>query len=131
MPLPRLGAILALVIGTAACAPTADGPDPAVLAAVAARSPADHQEGKESYAIYCVTCHGENGGGSESGPPLIHRVYRPAHHADAAFLIAVKNGVRAHHWRFGNMLPVPGVTREQVTEIVGYVRWLQREAGIF
>ena len=26
MPLPRLGAILALVIGTAACAPTADGP---------------------------------------------------------------------------------------------------------
>ena len=130
MPLPRLGAILALVIGTAACAPTADGPDPAVLAAVAARSPADHQEGKESYAIYCVTCHGENGGGSESGPPLIHRVYRPAHHADAAFLIAVKNGVRAHHWRFGNMPPVPGVDVAATGRIVAYVRWLQVDNGI-
>ena len=130
MPLTRLWSALALVIGTAACAPTEDGPDPAVLAAVAARSPAEHQEGKESYAINCATCHGENGGGSESGPPLIHRVYRPAHHADAAFLIAVKNGVRAHHWRFGNMPPVPSVDLAATGRIVAYVRWLQVENGI-
>ena len=130
MPLAWCRAAFALAIGAAGCAPTAEGPDPAVLAAVAARSPADHQEGKESYAIYCATCHGENGGGSESGPPLIHRFYRPAHHADAAFLIAVKNGVRAHHWRFGNMPPVPGVDVAATGRIVAYLRWLQVENGI-
>ncbi len=121
---------LALVIVTAACAPTADGPDPAVLAAVAARSPAEHQQGKEFFANYCAMCHGENGGGSESGPPLVHHVYRPAHHADAAFLLAVQIGVRAHHWRFGDMAPVPGVDGAASGRIVAYLRWLQVENGI-
>jgi hypothetical protein len=52
-------------------------------------------------------------------------------HADFAFLRAVQFGVAAHHWRFGNMPPVPGVTRRQVMEIVEYVRLLQREAVVF
>ena len=125
-----LGAGLAAVIGTAACAPAAEGPDPAVLAAVAARSPAEYQEGKELYALYCAMCHGKSGGGSVVGPPLVHRVYRPAHHADAAFLLAVKNGVRAHHWRFGDMAPVPGVDVAASGHIVAYLRWLQVENGI-
>lgn len=126
----RFGAVIAVVMGAAACAPSADGPDPAILAAIAARSPAEHQAGKELYAVYCATCHGESGGGSVVGPPLVHRFYRPAHHADAAFLLAVKNGVRAHHWRFGDMAPVPGVDVAASGRIVAYVRWLQVESGI-
>ncbi|MFV2007078.1 MAG: cytochrome c [Longimicrobiales bacterium] len=125
-----LGAVLALVILNAACAPAPEGPDPAVLAVVAARSPAEFQEGKGLYAAYCATCHGENGGGSVVGPPLVHRIYRPSHHADAAFLFAVKNGVRAHHWRFGDMAPVPGLDVAANGLIVAYVRWLQVESGI-
>ncbi|GMR13599.1 MAG: hypothetical protein BMS9Abin29_1811 [Gemmatimonadota bacterium] len=125
-----LGAVLAVAMGFAACAPAADSPDPEVLAAVAARSPAEYQKGKELYAAYCATCHGENGGGSAVGPPLMHRFYRPAHHADAAFLIAIKSGVRAHHWRFGNMAPIPGLDAETSGRIVAYVRWLQAENGI-
>jgi hypothetical protein len=44
--------------------------------------------------------------------------------------LAVKNGVRAHHWRFGDMPPVEGVSDEDATKIVAYVRELQRANGI-
>jgi hypothetical protein len=60
----------------------------------------------------------------------VNRVYAPNHHADFAFLLAVEQGVRAHHWGFGDMPPVPGVSREEAMEITAYVRWLQREVGI-
>ena len=65
-----------------------------------------------------------------AGPPLVHIVYEPNHHADIAFQRAVALGVAAHHWRFGNMPPVPGVDEAAVERITAYVRWLQRKAGI-
>jgi hypothetical protein len=60
----------------------------------------------------------------------VHAVYRPSHHGDEAFTLAVRRGVVAHHWRFGDMPPQPQVSDSQVVSIVGYVRWLQRDAGI-
>jgi hypothetical protein len=59
------------------------------------------------------------------------KVYAPQLHADIAFLLAVERGVRAHHWRFGDMPKIGGVGKEDVSQIVGYVRWLQREAKIY
>lgn len=93
--------------------------------------PAEHREGAALFASTCAQCHGEAALGTDQGPPLVHVVYEPGHHADAAFQLAVVRGVRAHHWGFGDMPPVPGVTQEQVDEIVGYVRWLQRNAGVY
>ena len=46
-----------------------------------------------------------------------------------AFLMAAQNGVRAHHWRFGNM-PPQQVTRGEVARIVTYIRELQQANGI-
>lgn len=92
--------------------------------------PAEFASGAELYAASCAACHGEAALGTTVGPPLVHIIYEPNHHADISFIFAAERGVQAHHWGFGDMPPVPGVTREQVTEIVGYVRWLQREAGI-
>ncbi len=63
-------------------------------------------------------------------PPLVHKFYEPNHHGDMAFVLAAKNGVRAHHWKFGDMPPVKGVTQGDVLNIVAYVRALQRENGI-
>ena len=40
-------------------------------------------------------------------------------------------GVRAHHWKFGNMPAIENLTRSDVTAIVAYVRELQRANGIF
>jgi mono/diheme cytochrome c family protein len=87
--------------------------------------------GERLFARSCAGCHGERAAGTAQGPPLAHRIYQPGHHADAAFVLAVRNGVRAHHWRFGDMPPVPGIGADDVAAIVGYVRWLQREAGIY
>ena len=92
---------------------------------------AEAQFGKRAFEVACATCHGENAAGQQGvAPPLIHKIYEPSHHADMAFQLAVQNGVRSHHWRFGDMPPVEGLTRADVASIVTYVREVQRENGI-
>lgn len=90
------------------------------------------EEGKLLFDDKCAVCHGKDAAGVEgSGPTFMHRVYVPGHHGDGAFLIAAKNGVRQHHWRFGNMPPVEGITDEAVVKIIVYVRELQKANKIF
>lgn len=86
--------------------------------------------GKKGFDANCASCHGVNAAGGDQGPPLIHDIYNPGHHADAAFFLAVKRGVPRHHWNFDNMPPQPRVTREEVAAIVRYVRELQEANGI-
>lgn len=93
--------------------------------------PQELKPGEEKFNVYCSRCHGLQGKGTDHGPPLVHKIYEPNHHGDFAFQRAAAQGVRAHHWRFGNMPKIDGVTSEDVTEIIQYVRWLQRQAGIF
>jgi cytochrome c len=95
------------------------GPAPAALA-----------DGERTYNAYCRSCHGLLGTGTAAGPPLVHRIYEPSHHSDAAFQLAVSRGVRAHHWSFGNMPPLPTVDPAEAARATAYVRWLQRQAGI-
>jgi cytochrome c len=92
--------------------------------------PAELADGERIYDANCRTCHGPLGTGTEAGPPLVHRIYEPSHHSDAAFQLAVTRGVRAHHWSFGNMAPLPTVDSAEVSRATAYVRWLQRQAGI-
>ena len=63
-------------------------------------------------------------------PTLVHRIYEPSHHSDMAFVSAVKNGFTSHHWSFGNMPPIEGLTTADVKMIARYVRELQRANGI-
>lgn len=87
--------------------------------------------GQRIFETACAACHGINAVGIEgSAPPLVHVIYEPSHHGDEAFQRAIVNGVRSHHWRFGNMPPVEGLTRGDVTMIVTYIRELQRANGI-
>lgn len=112
--------------------PEADGAGAALVEivlpdALSARA----QSGKRLFDANCVTCHGPNAVGQEGlGPPLVHIVYEPGHHGDEAFQRAVALGVRRHHWPFGNMQPVEGLSRDDVALIVAYVRELQRANGI-
>lgn len=87
--------------------------------------------GKRVFDAKCAACHGENAAGQDAiAPPLIHKIYEPNHHGDESFQVAAANGVRAHHWTFGNMPPVEGITRGDVTMVVAYIRELQRANGI-
>ncbi|WP_291730452.1 cytochrome c [Leisingera sp. F5] len=87
--------------------------------------------GKRAFDAVCADCHGDNAAGRNGmGPPLVHKIYEPSHHGDAAFLLAVRNGVRAHHWDFGSMPPQQGLTNGDVKGITQYVRELQRVNGI-
>ena len=86
--------------------------------------------GKKLFAANCAACHGADLKGSDKGPPMLHKVYEPAHHGDVAFQLAVKNGVRAHHWQFGDMKPVPGLTPDEVAHITAFIRAEQRKVGI-
>lgn len=88
------------------------------------------QQGKLGYDENCASCHGSDLKGTRQGPPFLHAVYEPSHHGDEAFYRAIANGVRAHHWRFGDMPAVANVSREQAKEIVAYIRQQQREVGI-
>jgi mono/diheme cytochrome c family protein len=90
----------------------------------------DAAAGQEAFETYCITCHGPAGQGTEQGPPLVHIVYEPNHHSDESFRSAVRDGVVAHHWDFGPMPPVPGISESEVEAVITYVRQLQREAGI-
>ena len=65
---------------------------------------------KAKFTANCAACHGSRGVGTKQGPPLVHKIYEPNHHADVAFQRAAENGVRAHHWEFGNMPKIEGVT---------------------
>ncbi len=87
--------------------------------------------GERAFDAVCADCHGTNAVGRDGvAPPLIHKIYEPSHHGDGSFLLAVQNGVRAHHWKFGNMPPVEGVTQGDVKNIIAYVREIQRANGI-
>ncbi len=87
--------------------------------------------GKTVFDASCASCHGVNAAGQDGvAPTLIQRIYAPNHHSDAAFLIAAKLGVRAHHWKFGSMPPVEGLSDDDIAAATEYVRALQRENGI-
>ncbi len=97
---------------------------------IAGTQPAAADGGAAVFERKCAGCHGREAKGTDKGPPLVHKIYEPSHHADVAFYLAVRQGVRAHHWPFGDMPAVEGVNEEQVAGIVAYVRGLQKAAGI-
>jgi len=86
--------------------------------------------GQKAFDETCARCHGPRGSGTDQGPPLIHDIYNPGHHGDAAFYNAAKRGAKQHHWRFGNMPAQPQVSDSQITAIIRYVRELQQANGI-
>lgn len=87
--------------------------------------------GQRIFEAKCSMCHGKDAAGQNGvAPSLVLKIYEPSHHSDMAFVMAARNGVRAHHWNFGNMPPVEGITDGEVKLVASYVRELQRANGI-
>ena len=121
---------LLVVLLLAGCGPAEDSERLARLGLPARDHVADPGRGAETYVAHCRSCHGPAARGTPQGPPLVHGYYVPGHHADLAFYAAVKNGVKQHHWEFGDMPPQPQVSPAQAADVIAYVRGLQRKAGL-
>jgi len=87
------------------------------------------QSGQIAFEENCAACHGINGAGTENGPTFLHAFYKAGHHGDASFEAAAKQGARQHHWKFGDMPPVEGITDDEILWITTYVRELQAANG--
>ena len=85
--------------------------------------------GEESYGRFCAACHGVDLRGTTLGPSFLSIVYEPNHHADFAFASAAKNGVPAHHWEFGDMPAIPGISDNEIIAVTAYVRSVQEAEG--
>lgn len=107
------------------------GTEPHLSPADPSALPAGLDHGAERYDALCSGCHGVRAAGTQQGPPLVHDLYVRSHHRDSAFRRAINQGVEAHHWPFGNMPPVAGVSTEDAEEIINYIRALQSAAGIY
>lgn len=94
------------------------------------RSAPTLSRGADLYQANCMVCHGADLRGTGVGPSFLSDVYNPNHHADAAFLLAVQTGVRAHHWNFGDMPPIGGLDADDVAAITAFVRSVQEEEGL-
>lgn len=121
----RRVAVIAVALLIASCGGGAGEPDPVI----SPRDPPTVETGAGLYELNCAVCHGGDLRGTTTGPSLLSEVYEPGHHGDGAFLVAVLQGSRAHHWQFGDMPPVPGLGVEDVEAIVAFVRDRQRTEG--
>lgn len=86
--------------------------------------------GEDLYLQSCALCHGTDLRGTDRGPSHLSAVYAPDHHPDDAFRAAVTQGSPAHHWDFGDMAPVPGLSDEEIDLIISYVRDQQEAQGL-
>ena len=137
--LAAFGIVVALIlIALIGCGSETEPPDdtPTPLATQPPAAPGSDLSdaalaGKQVFNANCSACHGSDVMGSAAGPPLIDRIYEPGHHADFSIRNAVRNGVPKHHWWFGNMPPVAGITDQQVEQLICHIRELQLANGIF
>ena len=86
--------------------------------------------GAALYAQSCASCHGRDLRGTDQGPSHLSEVYAPDHHPDSSFRAAIVQGTRAHHWDFGDMAPVTGLSDGEIDEIIAYVREQQAAHGL-
>jgi mono/diheme cytochrome c family protein len=124
-PLVRV-AVLAVMLGivVAACGGTNDG-----STGISVQNSDLVAAGDVLYQSKCAACHGNDLRGTDKGPSLLSIVYEPNHHGDQAFVVAARVGVRTHHWDFGNMAPVEGLSDDDLTAIIAFVRETQRIEG--
>jgi mono/diheme cytochrome c family protein len=87
-------------------------------------------KGQVVFNTNCASCHGIDASGGIGGPPLIHNIYNPGHHSNASFIRAVRNGVKQHHWQFGDMPPQKHVAFGDMVFLMKFIREIQQQNGI-
>lgn len=120
-----------LITSICLAAATAWAATGSALAAETIEIPFKLARGQMLYEKYCSSCHGLELDGTNQGPPLVHPFYKPSHHGDQAFYRAALQGTRQHHWNFGDMKPVEGMTPKKMDSLVPYVRYYQQQKKLY
>ena len=111
---------------SAAPAPTVTSDAPAPLTTAATFVVPD---GAAVYQQYCAECHGVDLRGTDKGPSQLSIIYEPNHHGDYAYRVAIREGTREHHWWYGDMPPVEGITDLEIEKVISYIRAEQERLG--
>ena len=117
-----------LVIPVAVLVAACSGDDGGDVSSTAGNDPTV-TDGAALYEANCASCHGSDLRGTDRGPSHLSIVYEPNHHPDDAFRSAIANGARQHHWDFGDMPPVDGLSDDEVEAIIDFVRATQEREG--
>jgi mono/diheme cytochrome c family protein len=113
--------VVGLSVGLVACG----SDDPKATSTAGSRL----ELGAEVYAESCASCHGADLRGTEKGPSQLSIVYEPNHHTDDSYRNAIANGAPQHHWNFGDMEPVEGLSDDDVEAVIAFVRAEQQRQG--
>ena len=89
----------------------------------------DASPGAPLYESNCASCHGSQLQGSSEGPSLLSIVYEPNHHSDDSIRSAIAKGAPEHHWNFGDMEPIEGLSVAEVELVITHVRAEQERQG--
>jgi mono/diheme cytochrome c family protein len=126
-------AALALALGAVACGGDDEGEGAGLAADTAttgsAGGTADLTLGEDVYQSRCAACHGDDLRGTERGPSQLSIVYQPSHHPDASYVAAITQGSASHHWDFGDMPPVEGLSEDEIASVIAYIRSVQDAEG--
>ena len=86
-------------------------------------------DGAAAYQQYCAQCHGVDLRGTDQGPSQLSIIYEPGHHGDYSFRAAIRDGSPEHHWWFGDMPPVEGISDSEIEAVIMFVRAEQERLG--
>lgn len=120
---------IALVLIVAACGGDGAGTSQSDAPTTSAPSVVAAGSGAELYEATCAECHGTDLRGNDKGPSFLSSVYEPNHHTDESFRRAVRLGARQHHWPYGDMEPVEGLSDDDIEAIITFVREQQAILG--
>lgn len=121
--LPTVATMTVTLAFAGACGENDDGTDTAAASLDGAR-------GEEVYQARCASCHGADLEGTDKGPSHLSIVYEPGHHGDASFRSAIENGAPQHHWPFGDMPAIEGLSADEIEAVIAYVRSEQQRQGL-
>ena len=85
--------------------------------------------GEPLYSAECAECHGSDLRGTSQGPSHLSIIYAPGRHVDFAFQRAIQFGSPQHHWSYGPMKSVEGLSDDDIAAITAFVRENQRVQG--
>ena len=86
--------------------------------------------GRIAFNTHCSECHGKDGIGDMTGPPMLYPFYRPADFPDERFGKAVREGASKRLWKMGPMKAMPEVTEAEIKAMLTYVREAQAANGM-